>query len=264
MFIDLVQRHEAKFYNFVHQVHSKGSGLFDGLMHWIELFINFVRGGDGAESANGEHIRRGIGEVDLEVCLPAGGAERKRALDEVDRVVIHAYRLKLLREHKLRRRLADREVEGAAKSLERGEDDDAAFTASVVDNLGVGELFTGEVADVEAEESDDDEEHGEEGRTEGRRNADDWGSDDEEGSPGDAGVWKPPPTTMSASTAATSDKDLPPLPSDANQGEASARQKRRKLKPPTPPELKVIPEMVPLFVEMVSSNDDVTGGQLAQ
>ncbi len=119
VFVDLVERHEGRFYSFVHQVHSKGSGLFDGLMHWIELFINFVRGNErSAENValaekDPEAARKqlgGIGEVDLEICMPAGGEERKRALEEIDSLVLYAYRLKFLRELKLRRKLADREV----------------------------------------------------------------------------------------------------------------------------------------------------------
>ncbi|KAK0528581.1 hypothetical protein OC842_004504 [Tilletia horrida] len=162
VFIDLVQRHEGKFYNFVHQMHSKGSGLFDGLMHWTELFINFVRGGDAASSASGSKKGSGIGEVDLEICLPAGGAARRRAMVEIDALVVYAYQVKLAREAKLRRRIADREVHGAANALsqaasaQRRQEDDAAFVGQVVQNLGMGEMFTGDIADAEAEEDDED------------------------------------------------------------------------------------------------------------
>ncbi|KAL9934274.1 hypothetical protein V8E36_006730 [Tilletia maclaganii] len=183
VFIDLVQRHEGRFYAFVHQVHSKGSGLFDGLMHWTELFINFVRGGDipspsntssensskdaAAGSSSSSKGGRGIGEVDLEICLPAGGSARRRAMVEIDALVVYAYQAKLQREAKLRRRIADREVHGAANALsqaasqQRREEDDAAFVGRVVENLGMGEMLTGDIADVEAEEDDfEDEEDG--------------------------------------------------------------------------------------------------------
>ncbi|KAJ4478105.1 hypothetical protein J3R30DRAFT_2860798 [Lentinula aciculospora] len=46
-FVDLIQRHEQSFYSFVHKVHSKGEGLFDSLMRWIELFLTFMREGLG-------------------------------------------------------------------------------------------------------------------------------------------------------------------------------------------------------------------------
>jgi len=44
-FIDLVDRHEQAFYSFVHKVHSKGSDLFASLMAWIEVFLDFIRDG---------------------------------------------------------------------------------------------------------------------------------------------------------------------------------------------------------------------------
>ncbi|KAE8234351.1 hypothetical protein CF326_g611 [Tilletia indica] len=188
VFIDLVQRHEGRFYTFVHQVHSKGSGLFDGLMHWAELFINFVRGSDSPSSnaaaaaaaaaaagPGGDTAvttlskNKGICEVDLEICLPAGGSHRRRAMVEIDALVVYAYQAKLQREAKLRRRIADREVNGAANALsqaasqQRREEDDAAFVGRVVENLGVGDMFTGDIADVEAEEDDEDDEDGDGG-----------------------------------------------------------------------------------------------------
>ncbi|CCM01571.1 uncharacterized protein FIBRA_03631 [Fibroporia radiculosa] len=47
IFIDLIKRHEQSFYNFVHKVHSKGEGLFTNLMRWIELFLTLMRDGVG-------------------------------------------------------------------------------------------------------------------------------------------------------------------------------------------------------------------------
>ncbi|PWN50886.1 hypothetical protein IE53DRAFT_410573 [Violaceomyces palustris] len=348
VFIDLVERHEAKFYNFVHQVHSKGSGLFDGLMHWIELFINFVRGGEGAPSTSpaataarassssnpsssqvsgtiddplpelfsglstkpSSSNNAGIGEIDLEVCMPAGGEERKKALEEIDSLVLHAYRLKFLRELKLRRRLADKEVAGAANKLigtswERGEDDDQAFVGAIIDNLGVGDMFSGEVADAEAEESEEESEeeadrddedhpfHGEGSRVKGSSETetetdgelDDGKGDEEEdvldldpSAPQGARVggsrrWVPSPLRQNTlrpwedgSKTPTTEKDLPSLPpqhdearqSSGGQGgggggdtEAESKRRKKSRTNPQPPQLKVIPEMVPLFVEMV-------------
>lgn len=46
-FIDLVGRHEQAFYLFVHKVHSKGEGLFNSLTQWVELFLTFMREGLG-------------------------------------------------------------------------------------------------------------------------------------------------------------------------------------------------------------------------
>ncbi|GAC97055.1 conserved fungal protein [Pseudozyma hubeiensis SY62] len=285
VFVDLVERHEGRFYNFVHQVHSKGSGLFDGLMHWIELFINFVRGNErsaevvsqqaGTEQAVGKS--GGIGEVDLEICLPAGGEERRKALDEIDSLALYAYRLKFLRELKLRRKLADREVAGVAGKLIGAEkkrrtdglteEDDSAFVGAMVENLGVGDIFTGEVADAEAEEDemetsdeeDSDEGHGEDPSSRNRlrkfsRSDSEVSAEDDEEE--EAPRWRPTPsrqTTLTQGNLKQLDKDLPTLPhgASADGTDADKTRKRRKIPAPKAPELKVLPEMLPLFVEMV-------------
>ena len=262
VFMDLVARHEARFYNFVHQVHSKGSGLFDGLMHWIELFINFVRG-SGTSATVSE--RQGIGAVDLEVCLPAGQEARKSAMHEIDQLVVFAYRQKLLREVKLRRRLAEKEVEAAADRLLNkgpkaglGLGSDAAFLEAVVDNLGVGDMFTGEMEDVEAEvddedEDDEDDEEDEWHDAEDRRrvgNRSSISSDDLEGEGG--GSWQPPPPNAKGHRK-----------EGTTDSTATSSHKKPAAKPqkPQPPELKVIPDMLPTFVEMVSSAAFLTFGK---
>ncbi|CEH12080.1 Membrane coat complex Retromer, subunit VPS5/SNX1, Sorting nexins, and related PX domain-containing proteins [Ceraceosorus bombacis] len=350
VFIDLVGRHEGRFYHFVHEVHSKGSGLFDGLMHWIELFINFVRGPDeepnGSASAKGERVidlttpkayqqsfqpqqpkgtltRRGVGQVDLEICMPAGGAERRAALAEIDAIVVHAYRIKMVRELKLRRRLANKEVECAATKLmgagggDLGSaassgfvDDDQAFVAAMVDNLGVGNTFTGEIEEIEAEvefddgdseggeDEDEDDEEEEQwyesrearrassetsdsdtapsssrtsedrsalsdaiGRTSRSSNSTTATSVEQPSISAQASKWRPPAPGRSVSqlTARPADKDLPPLPPAPMTSEPSApdgpsaalTRASKKAKPPRAPELKILPDMVPLFTEMV-------------
>lgn len=274
VFIDLVSRHEGRFYSFVHQVHSKGSGLFDGLMHWVELFINFIRGPeDGAPSTGGavaKRKRHGVGEVDLEICLPAGGQERKRVLHEIDCVVVHAYRLKLIRELKLKGRLADREVRGAAKVAGSSDGqggfgitddmDEDAFMGALAENFGVGDAFADEVNEVEAEEEAE-----EEDERENEENDEDDDDDEHfyessmdensshENSPSFKPVserkpnWVPPKPQRSVSTltAKAADKDLPPIPID---NQAKAKRRRRT---PKAPQLELIPEMLPLFIEMV-------------
>ncbi|GAA5893081.1 hypothetical protein JCM5296_003068 [Sporobolomyces johnsonii] len=141
IFVDLVARHEARFYNFVHQVHSKGEGLFDNLMAWIELFINFVR--DGLPSP-----------ISLDFLLPVGGQEREAVLQEVDAIVEYHRRLKLAHHERMTKRLA--------KGRESERDADAAFVANVMDNLHISGMMD-DVNDVEAEGSEDEaqEEEGE-------------------------------------------------------------------------------------------------------
>lgn len=90
-FIDLVQRHEQSFYTFVHRVHKKGEGLFDSIMDWVEVFLTFAR--DGLAQ-----------DVDLEFLLPHTGDERVAIMKEIDLVAQYHYKLKLAYEEKVRRR----------------------------------------------------------------------------------------------------------------------------------------------------------------
>ncbi|KAF9485334.1 hypothetical protein BDN70DRAFT_871354 [Pholiota conissans] len=144
-FMDLVQRHEQSFYNFVHKVHSKGEGLFDSLMHWIELFLTVVRDGLGEP-------------ISLEFLLPHTGADRTNILAEVDKVAQYHYKLKVLYEDKIRRRF------GRAHSNEADAEDEAtqALVNGVVGEISFGDLVHGDAVDLAAEETDEEESSGEE------------------------------------------------------------------------------------------------------
>ncbi|GAA5841301.1 hypothetical protein JCM11251_001619 [Rhodosporidiobolus azoricus] len=140
IFVDLVARHENRFYHFVHQVHSKGEGLFDNLMSWIELFINFVR--DGLPSP-----------VSLDFLLPVGGKEREEVLAEVDALVEYHRKLKAAHHERMKKRMT--------KGEDLDKDADAAFVTGVMQNLHIGTVMD-DVNDVEAEGSEDEaEEEGE-------------------------------------------------------------------------------------------------------
>ncbi len=144
MFIDLVQRHEQSFYYFVYKVHAKGDGLFDNLMHWIELFITVVR--------------EGLGEpISLEFLLPHTGQERQEILEEVDKVALYHYKLKVLHEDKVRRRF------GRAQGQNEADAEDEA-TQTLLDNavneISLGGLVRTDAGDVDAE-SDTEEESSE-------------------------------------------------------------------------------------------------------
>lgn len=139
-FIDLVQRHEQAFYSFVHKVHSKGEGLFDNLMRWIELFLTAMRDGLGQT-------------VSLEFLLPHAGPERAAVLKEVDEVAVYHYKLKLAYEDKLRRRF------GKTQGREGADAEDEAAQAlvnGVVQDLSFGELVRGDADDMAAEDSAED------------------------------------------------------------------------------------------------------------
>ncbi|KAK1236592.1 hypothetical protein PQX77_000144 [Marasmius sp. AFHP31] len=140
-FIDLIKRHEQSFYNFVHKVHSKGEGLFDSLMRWIELFLTVVREGIGSP-------------ISLEFLLPHRGKERADILAEVDKVALYHYKLKVLYEDKIRRRF------GRSQGQQDADAEDEATKAlvdSVVGEISFGELAQGDAIDVAAEATDEDE-----------------------------------------------------------------------------------------------------------
>lgn len=136
--MDLIQRHEQSFYSFVHKVHSKGEGLFDSLMHWIELFLTVVRDGLGEP-------------ISLEFLLPHTGSDRTNILAEVDEVAKYHYKLKVLYEDKIRRRF------GRAHSNEADAEDEAtqALVNGVVGEISFGDLVHGDALDLAAEETDE-------------------------------------------------------------------------------------------------------------
>lgn len=140
-FIDLVQRHEQAFYSFVHKVHTKGEGLFDNLMRWIQLFLTVVREGLGHP-------------ISLEFLLPHTGEERANVMKEIDEVALYHYKLKLAHEDKLRRRFGKTQGQSDADA-----EDEAAheLVDSVVHELSFGELMNGEAEELTVEDSDEDE-----------------------------------------------------------------------------------------------------------
>ncbi|KIJ56683.1 hypothetical protein M422DRAFT_197782 [Sphaerobolus stellatus SS14] len=139
MFVELVQRHEQDFYNFVHKVHSKGAKLFENLLRWIELFINFVR--------------EGLGEpISLEFLLPHTGQERIDILKEVDAVALYHYRLKVAHETKVRRRFGRGEGGEVANGGPTTADQDDLATQALIDDVvrdfNFGDLVNGDVEDL--------------------------------------------------------------------------------------------------------------------
>lgn len=135
----MVQRHEQAFYSFVHKVHSKGEGLFDSLMRWIELFLTVVR--------------EGLGEpISLEFLLPHTGQERVAILAEVDAVALYHYKLKVAYEDKIRRRFG--KVQGQT-GADAEDEATQALVQGVVGEISFGELVQGDADDLAAEETDE-------------------------------------------------------------------------------------------------------------
>lgn len=223
LFINLVQRHEARFYHFVHQVHSKGEGLFDNLMQWIELFINFVR--DGLPSP-----------VSLEVLLPHAGPQRAALLAEVDAIVDYHRQLKLAHHLRMEKRLKNR------GGKPNDADADAAFVNGVMQNLKIGNVM-GDVEDIENEDDSDEDDEDEDGA--------ELSSDDDEDGPEDptrANGYRSPQRfgSMPVGGQQTPAQLLQVMP---NQAAKKGGKKDRV--PILQPELKLIPKLVPLFVELV-------------
>jgi len=137
-FVDLVQRHEQAFYSFVHKVHSKGEDLFEGLMHWIELFLTLTREGLGHP-------------ISLEFILPHAGEDRESIMKEIDEVALYHYKLKVAYEEKVRRRF------GRAMA-DQGDEAAQELVNGVVRELSFGELLKDIFAEESDEETDSEEE----------------------------------------------------------------------------------------------------------
>lgn len=161
-FIDLVNRHEQSFYSFVHKVHSKGQGLFDNLMKWIERFLTAIREGIGASNP-GEGSK-----MVLETVLPAGGEERARIMEEVDKVIHWHYLNKIAHEERLRTRFR-RAQKGAEMDADAEDEATQVLINGVAREFNFSELATANAEELAAEESDEDDE-----------DSDDYDDDDDE------------------------------------------------------------------------------------
>lgn len=141
-FIDLIQRHEQAFYSFVHNVHSKGEGLFNDLMHWIELSLTV--------------IREGLGEpLSLEFLLPHSGEDREQVISEIDKMVLYHYKLKVLYEEKLRRRFGRAQGHSIHSDANREEELAEELLNDVAGKINFGELVSGDAIDLAAQVTDD-------------------------------------------------------------------------------------------------------------
>jgi hypothetical protein len=101
LFIDLVQRHEQHFYDFVHNVHSQeASTVFDELVQYLDKLFTFVT--DGIP-----------GKLDLNHCIKQAGIDSERELrQEVDRLCEYRYQQKLYRFERQKRKFMQTEDTG--------------------------------------------------------------------------------------------------------------------------------------------------------
>ncbi|KAH9061017.1 hypothetical protein EDB87DRAFT_1724355, partial [Lactarius vividus] len=139
IFIDLIQRHEQSFYYFVHKVHSKGEGLFSGLMRWTERFLDVVR--------------NGLGEpISLEFILPHAGEEHRAVMREIDEVALYHYKLKVQYESRVRRRF------GRAGGVDATGEDPAMqeVVNGFMHDVSFGDFMREDAQDMAAEEEESD------------------------------------------------------------------------------------------------------------
>ncbi|KAF7292459.1 PX-domain-containing protein [Mycena chlorophos] len=220
-FVNLVQRHEQAFYHFVHKVHSKGEGLFDSLMRWIELFLTVVREGVGAP-------------VSLEFLLPHTGQERHDILAEVDKVALYHYKLKVLYEDKLRRRFGRMQAGRMQNDADAEDEATKALVDGVAEEISFGDLISGDAVDLAAEETDEDGE--EETSDEETTSDDDSDSDEEESSDESSGSSedKTPKATPKATPRPTP-QPLKPIGPPKGNGSVPMSARPAVTQTPTPP-----------------------------
>ncbi|KAG8890630.1 hypothetical protein FRB98_007185 [Tulasnella sp. 332] len=236
IFIDLVQRHEQSFYSFVYKVHTKGEALFDSLVKWAEIFISFMGSGVGEE-------------ISLEYLLPHSGSARSAIFGEVDTVALYHYKLKIAHEEQVRRRF------GSKAQDEIGDAEEAAahdLVDSVIGQMSIGELMQGDAADIgessdeaytSSEEESSEEEHGPRVHrtTAGKETplATKPSSLSEKSASG-----KKPMAMHKRNSSNTSNGHRASTPASKKKGVARLQE----------PELKLIPDLLPIFLELVRTS----------
>lgn len=264
VFMDLVQRHEGAFYHFVHSVHSKGEDLFDGLMRWIELFLNFIREGLNPEG------------ITLDFLLPQGESERGAIMQEIDAVIDYHRALKIAHHERLRRRLIKGEAAGAASYTtgsgvvgspgqvgfgpqDAGEE--AAFVDGVLKNLSM----TGVADDIDDLNAEADEDSEEEYDAHSDEFVDAHSGDDTElasrmgGASLADGQNNHPSWLNQPQSAPIQTVEVVYLPPEAPTSAKSGKKGGKRIKPTKieEPELVEIPKLVPIFTEMLRPSLEV-------
>ena len=106
-FIDLCQRHEDNFYNFVHEVHVHDNGLFTQLMGWLEGILDFLRKGPKGGKLDMNALFQGA--VDM------GQIDKTKAIAEIDALVKWQEERKKWHQDKTRQKMAADGNTGNAK-----------------------------------------------------------------------------------------------------------------------------------------------------
>ncbi|KAL2165272.1 hypothetical protein VTH06DRAFT_569 [Thermothelomyces fergusii] len=108
-FIDLCQRHEHHFYNFVHQVHKHDNGLFTQLMGWIEGILEFLRHGPKNGSLDINALFEGA--------VSSALIDREKAIAEIDKLIAWQEARKKWHHDKTRQKMAAEGGPGDADAM---------------------------------------------------------------------------------------------------------------------------------------------------
>lgn len=212
----------------MHKVHSKGEGLFSGLMRWIELFLDVVR--------------EGLGEpISLEFILPHVGDERRDTIKEIDEVALHHYKLKVAYESRLRRRFG----RAGGADLEGDDKNTGEIVGGLVRDVSLGDFMRGGMLDVAAEEEEDMDDN-DESSTEYESDTDDGESESEESSES-----SPLPLTQ-----------LRTSPSTPSLSKTTPRRAQQPLPPPQPSPAKLPPPPTSSLTRAPSVASSSTGTRL--
>ena len=242
-FTDLIQRHEQAFYTFVHNVHSKGEGVFDSLMRWVERFLTV--------------IREGVGEpISLEFLLPHTSRERADILREVDAVALYHYKLKVAHEEKIRRRFLRLQGQSSADA----EDEEAqVLVQGVVEEMDFGNLVQGDALGLADEESDESESYSSSETESDSETGSDGSEESEEDDDSEESVAAPKPVLRSRTVDLPSKFPIsPPAKSPTGPGSSfsgpitlkisrsltSLRQRARQNNVKSPPPVPALPDGV--------------------
>lgn len=236
-----MQRHEQAFYSFVYKVHTKGEALFDSLVKWAEIFISFMSSGIGDE-------------ISLEYLLPHSNEARTSIFNEVDAVALYHYRLKVAHEEQVRRRFGGQAKDEIAVAEEAAAQD---LVDSVIGQMNIGDLVQGDAVEIGEDSSDEYTSSDEDDSSAGTH-------EDAERPDATAGPSARTPSSRRSSASGKSPsrptlhKKLEELhlrtSSNASKGKAdvSPQQRTKKGGPRYhEPELKAIPELLPIFLELV-------------
>ncbi|KAI1500082.1 succinate flavoprotein subunit [Biscogniauxia marginata] len=146
-FIDLCQRHEHNFYNFVHEVHTHDNGLFTQLMGWIEGILEFLRKGPAGGSLDINALFEGG--------VAAGIVDKDKAIEEINQLIAWQEARKKWHHDKTRQKMA---AEGQA-GLDSGMPGIGSFSASDfgLNDMDLEDMAYDDGTDDEAEAEEDEE-----------------------------------------------------------------------------------------------------------